>query len=172
MKRKVIIFGRSIPIAGIMAALIVVVAFAWVAWMVIVGSGSFEILYAPTPQEILTTITGEQCNVISGAGVPGAPVVVTEPYSITCPFTAVDDTSVIQTRFSLDNSASLVPVTYTVTGPVTSCFDVFADPVTRVLAAGAPEDIMRITLTGNGETLACAIASQTESIVFDFTLGE
>jgi hypothetical protein len=171
MKRSVVIFGRSIPLVAILAAVLVVSVAAWAAWLALSGSGEFDVTYADPPQEIETVIYNEQCSIIAGAGIAGAPVLGSDPYSVACPFSLIDETSVINIRISLDNTASTIPVLYSViTPPVTDCFDVVVDPESKLLDAGAGEDMMRVTLYANTNTVDCAIANPTELIGFDFVL--
>ena len=159
---------RGSQVALVLLLVTVISVAAWAAFLMLSAGSVFQIAYQTPPEELATVIIPIQCSVLSGDGIAEAPIYDPINHEFQCAVSGVNETTHIQAKFTVDNSASTVPVLVTYTAPVTTCFDIMGvPPAARLVAAGAMDDMVMINMDANAETLGCALLTPAE----DFIVG-
>ena len=174
MKRNIVIFGRSIPLAGIMAAVLVISAVAWALWLAGAFTSTATITVKEAPQDLDVELTLVSCSRATPFGEVVDPVGSWDPVtnSASCEFYDFTDESIMEIRVMMTNP-NPVPIIVDFVAPV-------ADPCVNVVwvpGASIPLAIGESTVTGKttsfegtAETITCA--GQTIDFVTEFSIVE
>ena len=160
---------RGSQITLVLLLVTVITASAWGLWLFWTGASVFSVEYAAPPQDLGAEIEVFQCTVSNG-GEAGA--IVYDPVTnlATCPFSNISDTSVMTMGLQVDNTSGGAAVAVTYIAPVTTCFDVSMgtyDGLPISINQGAKGAQIQAILTGNAETLGCAIANTVEDFAIE-----
>lgn len=165
-RKRVVIFGRSIPIAVLALAIFTVSALAWGAYLLLGSTVSTTVDVKSAPAVPSINYGNFACTVQAGSGVAGAPSWNAGSQTLSCAFTDVDETSQLQAALEANNFGGTDVCLLNLSVPSDPALTISSSPAGDVaLPPGA--NVISVDYDGNGNTLAAA-GTQIGPLAFSF----
>lgn len=101
-RRRLVVFGRSIPIATTALLLATISVAAWAGYLLTQATVTSNIDVAAAPVELALDFTGSTCNIQAGSGSVSSDVLTGR--DLVCGFAGFDDTTVAQMSMRITNN--------------------------------------------------------------------